>query len=296
MVNFSPISSTVPELPDSVLKDLSRDQKLLHSYARGISAGQLSETLIQQKPGPINHSRWLTLAIRIMVCYTRAEEPTPEMIKIVSFIVKVYCPGWFLIKMNHNFVHGPSNLFEQMRLIMTTQGIDVRHVAMRTLQHNAYFAEPGMMLTCMLSSEDDNIRKKAVRKIQQVRKKPPKPPRAKIFQGIRKFEVPPLQWEASSWEDMIDFDKVKVFEPFILEKLSDQDISSALDSPVVFPPYSLHSQSVERAVKLVSTASQNVCGTDNRHSYCLSILASRKARSAEALLTKKNYVVDETVL
>ena len=296
VVNFSPISSTVPVLPDAVLKDLSRDQNLLYRYARGISTGHLEENLIQQKPGPINHSRWLTLAIRIMICYTRTEEPTPGMIKIISFIVKVYCPGWFLIKMNHNFVHGPSNLFEQMRLIMTTQEIDVRQVAMKTVQHNAYFAEPGMMVTCMLSSTDSNIRKKAVLKIQQVRKKPPKPPRAKLFQGIRKAEVPPLQWDASSWEEMIDWDKAKVFEPFILEKLSDQDISSALDTPVVFPPYSLHSQSVERAVKLVSTASQNVCGAENRHKYCLSIIASRKARSAEALKTKKNYVVDETFL
>ena len=74
----------------------------------------------------------------------------------------------------------------------------------------------------MLSSDDQNLRKKAVAKIQQVRKQPPKPPRAKLFQGIRKSEIPNLQWEASSWEDIIDLKKVKVFEPFILEKLTDQ--------------------------------------------------------------------------
>ena len=90
--------------------------------------------------------------------------------------------------------------------------------------------------------------------------------------------------------------KVKVFEPFILEKLTDQEISSAVDTPLVFPSYSLHSQSVERAVKLVTTASQNVCGAKSRHEYCLSIIASRKSRSAKALETKKNYTVDESVL
>ena len=59
VVNFSPIQSTVPEMPESVLKDLSRDQLLLYGYARGISAGKIPEKLIQQKPGPINHSQVL---------------------------------------------------------------------------------------------------------------------------------------------------------------------------------------------------------------------------------------------
>ena len=121
VVNFSTIPSNVPERPASLLKDLSRDQQLLYGYARGISDGKLPDKLIQQKPGPINHSRWLTLGIREMVNYTRTEEPGPEMIKIVSFIVQVCCPCWFLIKLKHNFKHGPSNLFEQMRLIKTTQ-------------------------------------------------------------------------------------------------------------------------------------------------------------------------------
>ena len=244
VVNFAPISSTVPELPQPVIHDLSRDQQLLYGYAKGISSGKLPERLIQQKPGPINHSRWLTLAIRIMIIYTRSEDPRSELIKIVSFIVQVYCPCWFLIKLRHNFVNGPSNLFEQMKLIRSTQARDVQEVAMKTVQHNAYFAEPGMMLTCMLASSDEVIRKKAVEKIKEVRKKPNKPPKAKLYQGIRKLEVPALQWNADTWDQMIDFEKVKVFEPFILQKLSDQEISSALYKPLIFPPYSLHSQSV----------------------------------------------------
>ena len=126
-----------------------------------------------------------------------------------------------------------------MKLIRSTQARDVQEVAMKTVQHNAYFAEPGMMLTCMLASSDEAIRKKAVEKIKEVRKKPNKPPKAKLYQGIRKLEVPALQWNADTWDQMIDFEKVKVFEPFILQKLSDQEISSALYKPLIFPPYSL---------------------------------------------------------
>ena len=39
VVQFLPIPSSVEELPDSVKKDLSRDQLLLHGYAMGIVAG-----------------------------------------------------------------------------------------------------------------------------------------------------------------------------------------------------------------------------------------------------------------
>ena len=231
-----------------------------------------------------------------MIIYTRTKEPNSNLIKIVSFCVQVYVPMWFLIKQKHNFWHGPSNLFEQMKLIKSTQSEEVQEVAMKTVQRNAFFAEPGMVLTCMLASDDKTIRKKAVLNLQAIRKKPPKPPRAKIFQGMRKFEIPALQWKAKSWEEVIDWKKVKVIEPYLLQKKTDEEISAALKQPLDLPHYSLHSQSVERAVKLVSTSSQNVCGPENRHQYCLSIIASRKARSAKALEIKRNYTVDETVL
>lgn len=105
-------------MPESILKDLSRDQPLLYGYARGISAGKIPEKLIQQKPGPINHSCWLTLGIRIMIDYTRTEEPGPGLIKIVSYVVQVYVPSWFLIKLKHHFKYGPSNLLRPPRAWM----------------------------------------------------------------------------------------------------------------------------------------------------------------------------------
>ena len=296
VVNFSVIPSSLKELPESVRKDLSRDQELLYGYALGIMAGILPETLIKQLPGPINHARWLTLAIRLMVIYTRTEEPNSSLIKITSFIVQVYVPMWFLIKQKNKFWHGPANLFEQMKLIMTTQPQEIQDVAKKTVQRNAFFAEPGMILTCMLASDDKVVRKKAVKKIKETRKNPPKSPRAKLFQGMRKFVVPELKWKAKSWDETIDWKKVKVFEPYLLEKRTLEEIEAATESPLELPPYSLHSQSVERAVKLVTTASQNVVGQESRHQYCLSILASRKARGAEALETKSKYKMDKNVL
>ena len=61
---------------DKVVKDLSRGQKLLYQYIKAVSEGQVSLRLATQKVGPLNHSRWVTLAIRILQLYTRTENPS----------------------------------------------------------------------------------------------------------------------------------------------------------------------------------------------------------------------------
>ena len=80
------------------MRDLSRDQKLLYRYAKAIAAGRVPDNLAAQVAGPINHSRWLTLAIRLMILYTRTDQPCPGLTMVVKYIVQVYCVVWFLIK------------------------------------------------------------------------------------------------------------------------------------------------------------------------------------------------------
>ena len=47
-------------------------------------------------------------------------------------------------------------------------------------------------------------------------------------------------------------------EPYILERLSREQIEGAKETPLVFPDFPLHSQSVERAVKITSESSTQV--------------------------------------
>ena len=74
---------------------------------------------------------------------------------------------------------------------------------------------------------------------------------------------PILKWNAKRWEDILDWKKLKVVEPYLLKKKPLDKIKAALETPMNLPPYCLHTQSVERAVKLVTTASQNVVGQEN---------------------------------
>ena len=89
VVNFNPISTSNPVVGDEIWKDLSGDQQLLYSWSRGVSDGVIPDKLVHQKPGPPNHARWLTLAIRILMMYAKTQDPSPSLIRIVTFIQQV---------------------------------------------------------------------------------------------------------------------------------------------------------------------------------------------------------------
>ena len=288
VVKFNPISSTLGELSPAVWKDLSRDQQLLYRYTRAVHEGLVPENLVHQVAGPINHSRWLTLAIRILQLYTRTTVPDAGLMNVTRYIVQVYSPVWFKIKKDSKFVNGPSNIFSLLQLVKL-QPEEVKTIVKPVIQNNAYFAESGILLCAMLESSSESVRQAAVKKIREIRENPPKKPRARVLTGIRKHIIPELQWEADSWDSIIDWNSVRVHEPQILSDLSLEELESAVSSPITFPELPVHSQSVERAVKLVTEASSTVCGEDNRHKWILSVNSSRKAR--KQFDSKKDYKI-----
>ena len=75
---------------------------------------------------------------------------------------------------------------------------------------------------------------------------------------IEFLEVPTLQWNAQSWDKIIDWSNCH--EPFILSKLDISVIEECYAKPFCFPNHPVHTQSVVRAVKLVTGASSNECG------------------------------------
>ena len=170
-------------------------------------------------------------------------------------IVKVYAPSWFQIKAHSCFTADPSNLFLQMRLIVRMP-VETQNTV---IQRNAYFAHPSVLLCAMLASDNDIPWRKAVSIIRKSRNDPPKPPRSKILMNMRIYIIPPLQWNANEWWEMVDWKSLKVHLPAILSTLSEEELDSALTT-YKFPAFPCHSQTVERAVKLVTEASSKVCG------------------------------------
>ena len=290
VVVFTPIPTSVPDMEEEVWMDLSRDQKLLYRYCKAVAGGIVEDNLAKQVAGPINHSRWLTLAIRLMTLYTRTETPSHGLTLIVTYIVQVYCPVWFLMKSRWKFTSGPFHLFTMMKLIKT-QSKEVQEVVKPVVQRNAFYAEPGVMVCAMLESEDESVRRFAVNIIREHREKPLKISKSKVLQGIRKHMIPALRWDALSWDKIIDWSKSEFHEPFILSKIDIGKIEECYATPYCFPKYPVHSQSVERAVKLVTEASFKVAGEERRHTSILSVISSRKSR--KSFDTKKDYAVTE---
>ena len=86
---------------------------------------------------------------------------------------------------------------------------------------------------------------------------------------------------------IIELEKARIDEPRILERITNDELENMLQTPACFPKYPCNSQSVERAVKLVSTAAKKFYVEEKRHSFILAVCQSRKDR--KPFETKKQY-------
>ena len=97
MVKFVPISGRLQQLPESVLSDLSYDQRYLYEISIAVTnwPDKFPTDLLHVKVGALNHARWLTLGNRILRLYVSTIKPTAKLKRLASFILKVYSPCWF---------------------------------------------------------------------------------------------------------------------------------------------------------------------------------------------------------
>ena len=204
---------------------------------------------------------------------------------------------------------GPKHLFHLMKLIKTQSpevsfsfvgwiiiemfmglfAFQVQDIVKPVCQHNAFYALPEVLVATMLEDDRVFVRRVGVELIKKARRNPPKVPVAKLAQGIRFNKIPSLNWEATDWTEMINISDVKFFEPAVTRNLSDEDISDIVERPACFEKFPVHSQSVERAVKLVTESASCVYGQDRRHGFILNKVASRRRRTD--FLSKKYYSI-----
>ena len=247
-----------------------------------------------QKPGGLNHSRWLTFCILLFILYTRTSHPSIALTKMVTFGIQVYTVMWFKIKQHRKFTMGPRHLFHMIELI-NTQPEDVRRTALKVVQNNGYYGHPENIHASMIEDSEEATRKEAVERILSLRKKGTTNPRSKYARGIRFYKLPSLQFSALHYTRMIQWKKKTLSEPPVTRELSDEVISSAIAQPLNFPKFPVHTQSVERCVKKVSESTKEVCGEAAQLGLILSRVKARADR--EAFDTKKDYkIAGDTVV
>ncbi len=274
-VKFESIETCMIELPPDVVKDLSTDQRMLYQYTLGISEGKIDPVWASRKCGPLNHARWLTLSIRVLMIYTRSIKPSLKLIKLVKFVVKIYSPTWFRIKGASSLAEAPAIVFELINRLEDFNDQAISKIVRKVIQNNTFCLLSENFIYSLVCSQDFQIRDLGLEAIQRIRSE------GRTFALEPAKKIPTINFDASCWSELIDLKDVSVLrEPALTSDLTDNEIAlhRANRTKLQLPNLPIHSQSVERSVKLVTEASENFVGYESRHRAILTKVLSRKCR------------------
>lgn len=250
--------------------DLSTDQQYLHDMCEAISGGVCSEELSKRDPGAISHARWLTTANLVLRLYVSTEQPSENLVSVVTYISRVYCPMWFAIKKDWSCKNGAKHVFQTIKRTRYLPDT-LKAVIDPVIQRNAFFSHTENILLCMMVDERSFIRELAMRRILKAR--------SERF-GLRRFVIPTLNFNARDYIDLINWQQTDVSDPPILAHITDEEIEMFVAGGSVpaidFPKYPCHTQAVERCVKLVTEAASSVCGVRARDGFIRVRLESRE--------------------
>ena len=174
--------------------------------------------------------------------------------KLVQFIMTNYAVMWFTLKQKETIEEAPRHLFKQIQLTNLLPK-DIQTIARENIARNAYWAHPENLLLSMLTDNDEKVRQKAVDKIIALRGNEEYGDKNK-----RRFVIPKLNFAATDYTTMIDWQEETLYEPILVTSLSSAEVLNISTAPLVLPKYPAHTQSVERLVKQTTRAAETVAG------------------------------------
>ena len=287
VVQFKPMQCELEVLPDSVLHDLSTDQRYLYDMCRYVTSGTCDEALLHRLPGKLVMSRWLTLANRVLRLYVSTKEPSSCLSTITEFILKVYAPVWFVVKCKPSCKDGAKHLW---MLVNKSRYLpdDLKLVVDPVIQRNAFYAHPENLLLSMIADDRKEIRELGVRRIMKARSS------KKSNRGVRIFLPPTLVFNAANYTELIDWQSCELTEPPATKDINDDDLEQLIHNPdnsvIEFPRFPCHTQAVERSVKAVTESAMTVVGEHARDGLVRARLAARKTMST--FETKRDFVTE----
>ena len=261
------------EIITADMTQLSTDQKYLLEIYQSVSAGSVDPNLAVRDPGNICMSRWLTTANRLLRLYVSTNDPSDNLVKIVTFIMLHYVPNWFDIKRNGSVTSGAQLLFKSIdRLKKLPES--VRKISEPVIQRNCYFGHHENILLSMIFDNKQAIRLLGWQRIKKARTS------NSVRSSIRAFRLPEINFNAESYIDMVKWQDIVYTEPPLTTVFSDHQINQFCSTAALpddkWTEVPCDTQAVERHIKLVSEASATVCGKERRDGFILSSLASRE--------------------
>ena len=305
VVNFRSIPN--PDFPTVAEEDsyeLSKAQRYTYRMCHAIMSGEMPPGLADEEPGAYHGARWNTLANRLMRKYVSTPRPSRNFRKLIHSIIHHYAPSWFQIKTHPRCVDGPKNLYKMVEYQRKLEP-DLQKEVQIVMQRNAYFAHPEAILLSMLADSDEEVRSQAVNTIMTIRMKsdqaradlceedngrgvdeededeeePPEGEDDDAFRldpsedhaisnsKVRKFVLPKVNFNATSYTELIDWESAKLTEPPFTLDFKEADLLAIKEAPLEVPHYPCHTQAVERAIKIVSEASAAVVAQEAREGF-----------------------------
>ncbi|KAG0718100.1 hypothetical protein GWK47_007861 [Chionoecetes opilio] len=215
--------------------------------------------------GPVNYSRWLTTANRLIRLWVSKHELKGKNLKnlhcIVEFIIGVYYPYWFNVKVKHSWIEGPRYILFQLDCLKS-QRKEVLDIVMPTVKRSVWYAHSEAILQTMLCSEDQKERFWGVERILAIRGDGD--PDAQLGDSIvRTRRTPDINCDASSIGDLISWSE-DVSEPPLTCSLSTSEVKNFVNTPMEVLNWPCHTQSIERVIKMVTEASAKYFSHEKR--------------------------------
>lgn len=143
IVNFLPIEcSPLPELDRGVL---SKDQQHLYDLCTAIITGHVPTSLAQRVIGNVHHARFLNLATSILRYYVSTANPSVKLRALAKYVMKVYAPVFFAVKLRSKIYDGAKHLFDMFKGIKSMSRPHYE-LLLPVVLNNSYFWHPENLL------------------------------------------------------------------------------------------------------------------------------------------------------
>ena len=184
---------------------------------------------------------------------------------------------WFDIKISPSAIYASKHLYQTIEKVWVLSP-RVQQIVLLVIQRNGYYAHPKNILLAMVHDKNKDIRELGLRRVLKARKI-----EAEHGKGVRLFKIPKINCDATAYYDLIDWQNILITSPPLLFDVTHDDIKRTITQrtsftlPVELTRVPCHTEAVERTIKLVTTASNKVCGKENRDGFVRATLQSRKS-------------------
>jgi hypothetical protein len=193
-----------------------------------------------------------------------------------------------VVRQDNNFLKGPEIFFGIIKDVKEIQKSlesepRITDIVFDVLERNSFCCLGENFLASLLFSSVAAHREAAVEKILEIRSQASITPPT-----IVATRSPKLNFDAEDWSKLIDISCLDCHEPPCARNFSNEELHAMKTSAASPPSFPLHSQSVERAVKLTSEASRKSYVWEKKHEYIVAQTKSRASRPE--FRSKKDYV------